>query len=264
MPSLNRSEFLAGVRAEVPIVIGVVPFGLIFGAVAVGGENAAGGLAPALAQAMSSVVFAGSAQFIGVQLMAGGAASFVLLLTTLVVNLRHLLYSASLAPYVRHLPLRWRLLLAYLLTDEAYAPTIIRYLEVDAPRAAGHWFFLGAGLALWFGGLDSMAGALSLGTIVLFINSATRFFDPVHELARVLTDVQSAQASTERVMGLLASVPEIRDSDEVRQAIRNHAGCSREGLAIDGLDDRIGTIEFRDVTFAYKQGQQVLEHFNLT
>ncbi len=123
---------------------------------------------------------------------------------------------------------------------------------------------VGAGLALWFGGLDSMAGALSLGTIVLFINSATRFFDPVHELARVLTDVQSAQASTERVMGLLASVPEIRDSDEVRQAIRNHAGCSREGLAIDGLDDRIGTIEFRDVTFAYKQGQQVLEHFNLT
>jgi len=166
MPSPQRSEFLAGVRAEVPIVIGVVPFGLIFGAVAVGGGDAAGGLTPALAQAMSAVVFAGSAQFIGVQLIAGGAASFVLLLTTLVVNLRHLLYSASLAPYVRHLPLRWRLLLAYLLTDEAYAPTIIRYLEVDAPRAAGHWFFLGAGLALWTSWQISTALGIFFGAAV--------------------------------------------------------------------------------------------------
>ncbi len=144
MPSPNRSEFLAGVRAEAPIVIGVIPFGLIFGAVAV-----SGGLTPAMAQAMSSVIFAGSAQFIGAQLITGGAAAFVLLLTTFVVNLRHLLYSASLAPYVRHLPRRWRLLLAYLLTDEAYAPTIIHYLEADAPTAVGHWFFLGAGLTLW-------------------------------------------------------------------------------------------------------------------
>ena len=93
MPSPNRSEFLAGVRAEAPIVIGVIPFGLIFGAVAV-----SGGLTPAMAQAMSSVIFAGSAQFIGAQLITGGAAAFVLLLTTFVVNLRHLLYSASLAP----------------------------------------------------------------------------------------------------------------------------------------------------------------------
>ena len=146
---------------------------------------------------------------------------------------------------------------------------------------------VGAGLALWFGGLEAMAGAVSLGTIVLFINASTRFFDPVHELARVLTDVQSAQASTERVMGLLASVPEIRDSDEVRQAVREHergtgivpvrpTGVSpvgpaaagdawaRQGVAGDGLPDRIGAIEFRDVTFAYKQGPRVLEHFNLT
>ncbi len=166
MSSPQRSEFLAGVRAEVPIVIGVVPFGLIFGAVAVGGEDAAGELTPALAQAMSAVVFAGSAQFIGVQLIAGGAASFVLLLTTLVVNLRHLLYSASLAPYVRHLPLRWRLLLAYLLTDEAYAPTIIRYLEADAPRAASHWFFLGAGLTLWTSWQISTALGILFGAAV--------------------------------------------------------------------------------------------------
>ena len=71
MASPNRDSFLAGVRAELPILVGVVPFGLIFGAVAV-----AGGLPPLLAQAMSSVIFAGSAQFIGAQLIAGGAAGY--------------------------------------------------------------------------------------------------------------------------------------------------------------------------------------------
>lgn len=161
MASPVRSAVIAGVRAEIPIVIGVIPFGLIFGAVAV-----SGGLPPGLAQAMSSVVFAGSAQFIGVQLIAGGALPVVLLMTTFVVNLRHLLYSASLAPHVRHLPLRWRLLLAYLLTDEAYAPTIVHYLEVRGPAAAGHWFFLAAGLTLWTSWQTSTALGILFGAAV--------------------------------------------------------------------------------------------------
>jgi len=145
MPSLKRNEFAAGVRAEAPILAGVVPFGMIYGALA-----AAAGLPDALAVAMSSVVFAGSAQFVGAQLIGAGAPAFVLLVTTLVVNLRHLLYSASLAPHVRHLPARWRLLLAYLLTDEAYAVTILHYTEGGQSSAPqGHWYFLGSGLALW-------------------------------------------------------------------------------------------------------------------
>lgn len=145
MPSLKRSEFASGVRAEAPILVGVVPFGMIYGAVA-----GAAGLPDALAVAMSSVVFAGSAQFVGAQLIGAGAPAFVLLLTTFVVNLRHLLYSASLAPHVRHLPTRWRLLLAYLLTDEAYAVTVLRYTESSQSSAPmRHWYFLGSGLALW-------------------------------------------------------------------------------------------------------------------
>ncbi len=123
---------------------------------------------------------------------------------------------------------------------------------------------IGAGLALWFGGVSAMSDVLSLGTLVLFVNCSTRFFEPVHELARVLTDVQAAQASTERVMGLLATVPEIQDSPEVRQAILSHQCRPGDGLAMDGLPDRIGEICFRDVSFAYKQGRNVLEHFNLT
>lgn len=144
MSTLPRKQFLAGVRAELPILLGVAPFGMIFGAIAV-----AAGLPPTLAQAMSSVVFAGSAQFIGAEMFAVNTPALVMLLTTFIVNLRHLLYSASLAPHVRSLPTRWKLLLAYLLTDEAYAVTILHYTEADSPPAVRHWFFLGAGVALW-------------------------------------------------------------------------------------------------------------------
>ncbi len=161
MASLNRDQFVAGARAELPILFGVVPFGLIFGAVAV-----AGGLSPPVAQAMSSVIFAGSAQFIGAQLMAAGTPSLVLLATTFVVNLRHLLYSASLAPHVHHLPLRWRLLLAYLLTDEAFAVTIVHYTDPHSPPAARHWYYLGAGLALWTSWQISTALGVFFGAAV--------------------------------------------------------------------------------------------------
>ena len=161
MASLNRDQFVAGARAELPILFGVVPFGLIFGAVAV-----AGGLSPPVAQAMSSVIFAGSAQFIGAQLMAAGTPALVLLATTFVVNLRHLLYSASLAPHVHHLPLRWRLLLAYLLTDEAFAVTIVHYTDPHSPPAARHWYYLGAGLALWTSWQISTALGVFFGAAV--------------------------------------------------------------------------------------------------
>src|SRR5574342_823390 len=105
----GRSEFLAGLRAELPILVGVVPFGLIYGALAVGA-----GLPPDTALAMSSIVFAGSAQFVGTQLIGVGSPALVVILTTLVVNLRHMLYSASVAPYTRPLCPVWKWLLAYL------------------------------------------------------------------------------------------------------------------------------------------------------
>jgi len=136
-------SFWAGVRAEGPLLVGVFPFGLIYGALAL-----ASGLTPAAAQMMSSIVFAGSAQFITAQLIHDAAPGFVIVLTIAIVNLRHMLYSASIAPYIEHLPRRWKILLAYLLTDEAYAATIIHYEEDDL-QPTSHWFFLGAGLSLW-------------------------------------------------------------------------------------------------------------------
>ena len=156
-----RTEFLAGIRAELPIALSVLPFGLIYGVLAV-----AAGLPPILAIATSSIVFAGSAQFIGAQLIGAGAPALVIWATTFIVNLRHLLYSAGLAPYTAHLSRPWRWLLAYLLTDEAYVVTAVYYEQTEAPRAVRHHYWLGAGLTLWTVWNLSTTGGVLFGTQV--------------------------------------------------------------------------------------------------
>jgi 4-azaleucine resistance transporter AzlC len=153
----RRRELLGGIRAELPIAISVIPFGMIYGVLALAG------LPVSLAQGMSSIVFAGSAQFIATDLFAASAPAIVILLTTLMVNLRHVLYSASLAPYVAHLPRGWRAGLAYLLTDEAYAVAILHYRDDTGPAAHKHWYFLGAGLTLWVVWQLSTAAGIFLG-----------------------------------------------------------------------------------------------------
>jgi len=158
--SETRNNFWEGVRAEVPLLIGVFPFGMIYGALAL---NA--GLSTSVAQLMSSIVFAGSSQFVTTQLLHEGAPGLVILLTIAVVNLRHMLYSASLAPYLKDLSLRWKVLLSYLLTDEAYAPSIIKY-EKDGIHPFSHWFLLGAGFSLWFTWQVSTAFGIFLGTSI--------------------------------------------------------------------------------------------------
>jgi len=114
---------------------------------------------------MSSIVFAGSSQFVAAQLFHDGAPGFVIILTIAVVNLRHMLYSASLAPFLKNLSLRWKILLSYLLTDEAYAPSIINY-EKDGIQPFSHWFVFGAGFALWFTWQMSTAIGIFLGAAI--------------------------------------------------------------------------------------------------
>lgn len=137
------SEFLAGVRATFPLIVGAIPFGLIFGSLA-----SSSGLSPAGAIAMSALVFAGSAQFIALGLLAAGTSPPVIVLTTLVVNLRHLLYSVTLLPYVKHLSQRWKMPLAFWLTDETFAVVINRYKRVD-DSPYKHWYYFGSALSMY-------------------------------------------------------------------------------------------------------------------
>lgn len=139
----SHIEFLHGIRDTLPLLLGALPFGLIYGVSAISAHMPA-----IIAQAMSCIVFAGSAQFVIVQLIATGTPSPVVILTAFIVNIRHLLYSASISSHVRKLHPLWKWLLAYLLTDEAYAVTILHY-QKPGDGTQKHWYFLGSGLALW-------------------------------------------------------------------------------------------------------------------
>ena len=158
----SRTEFLNGVKAELPILLGVLPFGMIYGVLAL-----QAGLPVVVAWAMSWIVFAGSAQFIGTQLLAQSAGGLVIVATTFIVNLRHALYSASVAPFIKQAPLRWKVLLAYLLTDEAYAVVIMRFTRPDSSAAPNkHWFYFGAGITLWTSWQISTAIGIFVGQLI--------------------------------------------------------------------------------------------------
>lgn len=115
---------------------------------------------------------------------------------------------------------------------------------------------IGASIALWQGGVRVMDGRISYGTLSAFITYAIQFFYPIRDMARIFTDLQSAQASAERILSLLETEPDIRDSSEV---------ISRYGLVKTGKWPKVvGNIEFDNVSFTYKTGEKVLENFNLS
>jgi len=123
---------------------------------------------------------------------------------------------------------------------------------------------IGQALALWFGGSGARSGGITVGTLVLFFSYAGQLFWPILEMARVFADLQSTQASAERILGLIDTEPDVKDSPEVLAAIRANHGARGQGAAIDGMSDRIEEVQFRDVSFAYHRGRRVLEDFNLT
>lgn len=116
---------------------------MVFGALAV-----SAGLTPWQALAMSLFVFAGSSQFIAATLIGSGALAPVIILTTLVVNLRHMLYSISLMPKVERLGQGWRAPMAFWLTDETYA-TVVARLERDQPDTEFKHYYVGSAVAMY-------------------------------------------------------------------------------------------------------------------
>lgn len=143
----RRGAFRAGMVAVAPIVLGLVPFGLIAGAAAV--ER---GLQPWDAVAFSVGIFAGAAQLAVIEVLGTDGSVAVAIITALVINLRMLMYSASLAPWLADEPTARRALAAYVLTDQAYAVSLARYTDPaadDLLAGARLAYYLGAGVTLW-------------------------------------------------------------------------------------------------------------------
>ncbi|MBM3391203.1 MAG: branched-chain amino acid ABC transporter permease [Betaproteobacteria bacterium] len=152
MASSDRQQaFLAGVRACLPLSPGILLFGMVCGAAAAGA-----GLTPGQSFALSWMVFAGSSQIVATQLFAAGAPGWVIVLTGWVVNLRFMMYSATLAQQFRGTSRLERWLAGYLLTDQAFGVTLARILDGKRDIA---WFYLGIAATLWlFWQVASLAG----------------------------------------------------------------------------------------------------------
>ena len=153
MPTTARAELRAGAAAVAPMLLGVIPFGLVAGA-----TPATSGLGGGAAIGLSTIVFAGASQLAAADVLADKGTAVVAILAAVTINLRLLLYSASLAPHVAQEPRRRRFAMAYLLVDQVYAVCILRWTaEADAEAAGGpapdraqRWpYYLGAGLLLW-------------------------------------------------------------------------------------------------------------------
>jgi 4-azaleucine resistance transporter AzlC len=154
---MNRADFRRGVRDVAPLLLGVAPFGLVAGIAA---ANA--GLDLTQAVGMSVIVFAGASQLAALDLIGRDAPLSVVVLTAVVINLRMLMYSASIAPYFRTFAARVKAGLAYLLTDQAYALSIASYrAEASVDRVA---YYLGVAVTLWVVWQLTTAAGVLLGT----------------------------------------------------------------------------------------------------
>lgn len=137
-------DYWAGFRAVSPVMVGVIPFGAIFGATAV--EQ---GFPAWLAGLTSIGVFAGASQIAAVQILSGGGSLLVAVLTAVAINSRFLMYSFALSREFHECPAAKRAGLAYLLTDQAFAVSAARFAQGDFTLAYRVRFYLGAAVGLW-------------------------------------------------------------------------------------------------------------------
>lgn len=152
---LRRTDAARGARAIAPVLLGAAPFGLVAGV-----SGVVNGATVLQTVAFSVIAFAGAAQIAAMDLLGDGAAVWVVLLTMVAINLRFVLYSAGLAPFLRADPAHRRALGAYLVTDHAYVVSTDRFAR---PPTLAHptSYYLGAALAFWVTWqVATLAGAL--------------------------------------------------------------------------------------------------------
>ena len=176
--------FKQGILDELPLQIGVFPFGIIYGVMAI--ES---GLTPIQAVLMSSIIFGGASQIAFVQLISTTTPLGVIVTTVGAINSRHFLYSISMMEYLKNLSLKWRILLAYLLTDEAYAISIRRFIN-EPNRSFHHFHLLGTGTTLFLSWqISTLMGVLLGDDLPQFLD--LQFVIPLTFIAIIVPMIKS-------------------------------------------------------------------------
>ena len=156
----KKNDFFQGVIDVLPLLIPVVPFGIIFGAIGI--EL---GFGPYLTYATSIIIFSGASQIVILQLLSAGASSLVAVTSSSVVSTRHLLYGTVLSQHLNNLSIFWKITLSYLLTDQAFAVSN-EYFKKNVNSKTKHYHLAGSGFTLWiFWQLTTIIGII-LGSIV--------------------------------------------------------------------------------------------------
>jgi len=139
---INKDSVIRGVKSVTPLILGIIPFGLISGITA-----ANTGLSIGMAMLMSIGIFAGASQLAVLQLLSNNVHMLVIIYTALIINLRMMIYSLSIAPHLQKVSTRWKALLAYSMTDQSYAISTVHFL--NNPEEDTKSFFFGASITLW-------------------------------------------------------------------------------------------------------------------
>jgi len=156
----NRLKiFLKGITDVSPLMIPVIPFGIIFGVLAIDL-----GLSPITTIAMSIIIFGGASQIIFLQLFSAGASSLIILSSVGAVNSRHLLYGAVLSEHMSDFKMTWKIIISYFLVDQAFAVTNSYLKKSKDKDKAFHSF--GAGATCWIIWQTTTIIGIFLGSII--------------------------------------------------------------------------------------------------
>lgn len=195
----GTEAFVQGVRTLVPLMPGVIPFGLVTGVLAV--EM---GMSPGMSIGMTLLFYSGSAQLVALQLLQNGALPAAIIATALIINLRFMMYSASLAPYLHHLPRRYSWPVAYMMSDQSYALSILKLSSGELGRFGPH-FHAGTAIAMWLTWQLSVIAGVSLGASIPQTWSLS-FAVPLSFLALLVPNVRSAATLGAATVGGLIAV----------------------------------------------------------
>lgn len=195
----GTDAFLHGIRTLMPLTPGVIPFGLVTGVMAI--EM---GMSPGTAMGMTMLFYSGSAQMVALQLLHNGVLPVAIVVTALIINLRFIMYSASLAPHLHHLPRRWTWPLSYLLSDQSFALYSLRF-SAGQPDRFGHYFYAGTAIGMWLAWQLSVLAGVFLGASIPESWSLS-FAIPLSFLALLVPNLRSAASLGAAAAGGLIAV----------------------------------------------------------